>query len=372
MSHIVQAITVPWYNACADYAVLLARGLGSMGRRVTVAGGNGSPVIEKARESGLEVLDISSPASGNPLALYRLAKVYRKYAIENKVTLVNVHHGRDHLVWSLALRGTGIPLVRTSGSQVPPNRHSGSRYLIKNFTAGIIASCRTVQRFYTDGFGFQPDIIPVINGGVDSAFYTPGHLGNGLRSALGIPKKAFVFGIVGRYSPVKGHRYFFEAAGRVARIFPDAWFVAAGWEAQLNEDAMRKSASDAGIIDRTRFTGRQNDIRDLLSSLDAGVIASEGSETVCRIALEYMAMSIPVIGADTNVIPEIVRHGRTGYIVSQADPESMAGAMSQLITSPERAKMFGKTGREIIEEEYSLEKFALKTLEAYRKMSIDV
>ncbi|MDP2982131.1 MAG: glycosyltransferase family 4 protein [Candidatus Latescibacter sp.] len=368
----MQAITVPWYNACADYAILLARGLQSLGHRVTVAGGNGSPVIDKAREFGLAVYDLSSPASGNPLTLFLLAKAYRRFAIENEVALVNVHHGRDHLVWSLALCGTGIPLVRTSGSQVPPNRHSGSRYLIKNRTAGIIASCCTVQRFYTEGFGIEPENIPVINGGVDSMYYTPGHPRNVLRSALGIPEKAFVFGIVGRYSPVKGHRYFFAGAERVAGIFPDAWFVAAGWEAQLNEDTMRKLASEAGIIDRTRFTGRQNDIRDLLVALDAGVIASVGSETVCRIALEYMAMGIPVIGAATNVIPEIVRHERTGYIVPQADPESIAYAMGQLISSPERSRTLGKTGREIIEEEYSLEKFALKTLEAYRKMTIDV
>ncbi len=163
-----------------------------------------------------------------------------------------------------------------------------------------------------------------------------------------------------------------SAAERVARAFPEAWFVAAGWEAQLNEDTMRMMAADAGIIDRTRFTGQQNDIRDLLCALDAGVIASVGSETVCRIAMEYMAMGIPVIGADTNVIPEIVRHGRTGYIVPQADPKAIAYVMERLITSPERSRALGKTGREIIEEEYSLEKFALKTLGAYRKMKVDV
>jgi glycosyltransferase involved in cell wall biosynthesis len=50
----------------------------------------------------------------------------------------------------------------------------------------------------------------------------------------------------------------------------------------------------------------------------------------------------------------------------------MAYAMGQLVSSPERSRTLGKTGREIIEEEYSLEKFALKTLEAYRKMTIDV
>lgn len=372
MSHIVQAITVPWYNACADYAVQLARGIQNLGHRVTVAGGHGSPVINKAREFGLEVYDYSSPASVNPVGIYFLIKKYRRFAIENDVSVVNVHHGRDHLAWAMALRGTGIQLVRTSGNQVPPNRHFGSRYLIENCATGIIASCRTVQKYYIDTFGIKPEDIPVVNGGVDSVNFTPEHRRNILRNSMGIPENAFVFGIVGRYSPVKGHRYFFAAAEKIARAYPEVWFVVAGWEAQLDEDNMRVMAADAGILDRTRFTGRQNDIRDLLGALDAGIIASVGSETICRIAMEYMAMGIPVIGADTNVIPEIIRNRRNGYIVSQADPHAMEHAMELLIASPERLREFGKTGREIIEEEYSLEKFAFKTLEAYRKMKVDV
>ncbi|MFA6472349.1 MAG: glycosyltransferase family 4 protein [Candidatus Latescibacterota bacterium] len=372
MSHIVQAITVPWYNACADYAVQLARGIQKVGHRVTVTGGSGSPVISKAREFGVEVYDYSSPASANPVDYYFLIKGYRKFAIENEVSLVNVHHGRDHLAWALALRGTKIKLVRTSGNQVPPNRHFGARYLIENCTSGIIASCRTVQKYYTDVFGVKPEDIPIVNGGVDSVYFTPGYRRNVLRNSMGIPEKAFVFGIVGRFSPVKGHRYFFAAAEKIGRAHPEVWFVVSGWEAQLNEDSMKVMAADAGILDRTRFTGKQTDIRDLLGVLDAGIIASVGSETICRIAMEYMAMGIPVIGADTNVIPEIIRNGRNGYVVSQADPHALEHGMELLIDSPERLREFGKNGREIIEEEYSLEKFASITLEAYRNMKVNV
>jgi glycosyltransferase involved in cell wall biosynthesis len=372
MSHIVQAITVPWYNACADYAVLLSRGLNNLGHRVTFIGGKGSPAVEKARQSGLEIYDLSSPATSNPFRFYSLVKSYRKFAIDKKVSLVNVHQGCDHLAWAIALRGTGIPLVRTSGNQVPPNRHSGSRYIINHCTAGIIVSCRTIQKYYTDAFGIEPENILVVNGGVDSDYFSSGHPENSLRKTLGIPGNAYVFGIVGRYSPVKGHRYFFPAAGKIAREFPHAWFVVSGWEAQLNENSMRVMAAEAGILNRTRFTGRQNDIRDLINSLDTGIIASVGSETVCRIAMEYMSMGISVIGTDTNVIPEIICNGSNGYIVSPADSTAMEKMMESLISSPGLSQKFGEKGREIVEDKYSLEKFAFKTLEAYRKMKIDV
>lgn len=372
MAHFLQAITVPWYNACADYAVTLARSLKTLGYRVTFAGGNGTPAVERARAFGLDVLDRLSPASRNPLALRALVNIYRSYALENGVTAVNVHHGRDHLLWAFALRDTGIPLVRTSGNQVPPNVHIGSKYLLKNHTTGVVASCRTVQGFYTDGFGMAPERVAVINGGVDTEFFTAGHPRNTLREHLDIPPDVFVFGIIGRFSPVKGHQYFFEAARRVLRLFPDTWFVVAGWDAQLNGDMMREMAENSGIIGQTRFTGRQNDIRDLIASVDAGIIASIGSETVCRIAMEYMAMGIPVVATDTNVIPEVILHNHAGIIVPKADPDAMTYAMERLVTSRERTAALGKTGREIAECEFSLVRFAEKTLEAYRNMTIDV
>ncbi len=372
MAHILQAITVPWYNACADYAVTLARSLKMLGHRVTVAGGGRTPALERAHALGLDVLDHLSPASGNPLTLYALANAYRAYALENGVEVVNAHHGRDHLVWAFALRGTGIPLVRTSGNQIPPKVHPASRYLMRAHTAGVIASCRTVRDFYVEGFGMDPEQVPVINGGVDSEFFSDAHPRNTLRDSLGLPEDGFVFGIIGRFSPVKGHTYFFEAARRVLQVFPDAWFVVAGWEAQLNGEDMMEMAAAAGIIERIRFTGRQNDVRDLIASVDAGVIASVGSETVCRIAMEYMSMGVPVVASDTNVIPEVIRHNHTGFIVPGADAEAMAYGMERLLASRERASALGRNGRETVERDYSLSRFAEKTLEAYRDMSIHV
>ena len=77
-------------------------------------------------------------------------------------------------------------------------------------------------------------------------------------------------------------------------------------------------------------------------------------------------MGIPVIATDTNVIPEVVRHGQSGIVVPAGDPEKMASAMQQMLTSKEKALMLGKCGRRIVEKDYSLASFAEKTLDAYR------
>jgi glycosyltransferase involved in cell wall biosynthesis len=370
MAHFIQAVTVQWYNACADYAVSLAKGLRLLGHRVTFAGGDGTPAVERARELGFEVIVYPPAALVNPLGLIGLAGMCRSFVRANGVETVNVHHGRDHLLWAAALRGGIAPLVRTSGNQIPPKKNPGARLLISQ-SRGIIASCGTIREYFTGAYSLDPERIRVINGGVDDTFFTPGHPRGILRDTLGIPHDAFVFGIIGRYSPVKGHRYFFEAAGEIARKFPDAWFLVAGWNAQLCESDMKEMARQAGIIERTRFTGRQQDIRDAIGSLDAGVIASTGSETICRIAMEYMAMGIPVVAASTNVIPEIIRDRETGFVVPPGDAEAMTVAMAHLASSRGEAAALGANGRARIEREYTLGRFAEKTLDAYRSMTAD-
>jgi len=368
MGHYIQAATIRWFNACAYYSLALAQGLVALGHRVTIVAGAASPVLEEARKRGLDVLEGSYTGSLNPGAFLRDRAVFRRFACDQNVTLVNVHTGVDHAVWALALAGTGIPIVRTSGNRIPPKTNPGAKFLMKR-TAGIIASCGTIRDYYAGLFHTDKSRIPVVNGGIDSGFFSPDYPRNRLRASLGIPIDAFTFGMVARYSPVKGHRYFLKSAGLVARRNPAVRFVVSGWDVEMTANDVRSMADEAGILDRTVIIGRQYDIRDLLGTLDAGVIASVGSETVCRIAMEYMAMGIPVVGTDINVVPEIIRDGESGYIVPAGDAEAMAVAMERLLESGDRAANMGQHGRSIIESDYSLDVFSQKTLEAYGSMT---
>ncbi|MBN1291650.1 MAG: glycosyltransferase family 4 protein [Candidatus Latescibacteria bacterium] len=368
MEHYVQAASIRWFNACAYYATTLCRGLKLLGQRVTFVGRAGLPALENVRRYGVEVFCRRAPVFENPVEYLATVKTYRKFALEKGVTLVNVHNGNDHLLWMFALKGTGIPLIRTSGNQIPPKNHIGSRMILKK-TAGIIASCNTVSNYYIERFGIGNSSIQVINGGVDENYFIRRNVSGRLRKNLGISDDAFLFGIIGRFSPVKGHRYFISAAKKTSSKYPNARFLICGWDAQLKEADIRSMVSKAGMEDMTSILGRQNDIRDVISSLDAGIIASLGSETICRIAMEYMAMEVPVIAVDTNVIPEIIRDKVTGIIVSAGDSEAMASAMENMIQNRDRVKEMGHKGREIIMHNYTLEAFAEQTIAAYRSFT---
>jgi glycosyltransferase involved in cell wall biosynthesis len=71
--------------------------------------------------------------------------------------------------------------------------------------------------------------------------------------------------------------------------------------------------------------------------------------------IEAMSCGLPVIGADSPGIRELIRHEETGYLCS-GDPAGIRKAIQKLLASPSlRAKM-GHHAREYVMENYSLDK----------------
>ena len=103
----------------------------------------------------------------------------------------------------------------------------------------------------------------------------------------------------------------------------------------------------------------------IISLMDIAVVSSTGSETIARVALEYMALGKPVVGTEINAIPEVVKNGINGFIVRPEDSRGMAEVMLQLLEDKDKREKFGKASRALIENEFSLDTFVDKTEKFY-------
>jgi len=84
--------------------------------------------------------------------------------------------------------------------------------------------------------------------------------------------------------------------------------------------------------------------------------------------MEAMAMMKPVIATRVGGIPELVKHGKTGYLVDRGDVLGLSEAMAGLIEdAPLREKM-GREGRKSIEK-FTWKRTARMTKELYEKTS---
>ncbi|HEY9617918.1 MAG TPA: glycosyltransferase family 4 protein [Microcoleaceae cyanobacterium] len=102
----------------------------------------------------------------------------------------------------------------------------------------------------------------------------------------------------------------------------------------------------------TNLTPNDNRLSQLYAQADLFVLPTK-ADLSSFAAFEAMASGCPVISTDVGGVPDIVRHGETGFIIPRNDATALAKAMEALIGNPTLRREMGVSGRAIVERDYS-------------------
>ena len=83
---------------------------------------------------------------------------------------------------------------------------------------------------------------------------------------------------------------------------------------------------------------------------------------------EAMSCGTPVIATRAGALPQIVGDDGAGILVPPADPDALAGAIKRLLSDGSLRQRMGETARKRIEESFSWEIAAKKTLAVYEEV----
>ena len=83
------------------------------------------------------------------------------------------------------------------------------------------------------------------------------------------------------------------------------------------------------------------------------------------VALEAMAMKLPVIASRIGGLEEVVEHERTGLLVPPGDAAALAEAIRTLAENPEMRRNMGEAGRQRVAEKFSIESTIRRTEALY-------
>ena len=365
--NVLQLINVRWYNACAHYAVSLSYALKRRGHKVIVAGDPHSPPVMKAKELGLSVYEDLFLSHTSPwMIAYNIKRMVDLVEAE-KIDIINAHRGESHLVAALATKflKRKVPLIRTRGDARTPKANLLNRYLNDKLTDKIVTSCQVLREGYIENLKIPEGKVTNIDVGIDHDLFSPREGDRMWRERLSIPEGSLVVGMVGRLSPVKGHKYFIQSAEYVLKQIPHITFIICGEDAQISAEELKDTVKMMNIEKNFRFVGKVKDVREIISLFDVGVVSSVGSETICRVTLEYMSMGKPVVGTSVNGIPEVVEDGANGLVVEPKNAPKLALALTELLQDEQKRRRFGEKSRSIVLEKFTLNIFAQKTEEMY-------
>jgi glycosyltransferase involved in cell wall biosynthesis len=130
---------------------------------------------------------------------------------------------------------------------------------------------------------------------------------------------------LGRLHKVKGLEYLIQAVREIEDC-PEVIIAGSGPE----ESNLRRMAEGLNI----RFVGKVLETGDIYTQGRFYVLPSI-SEGLPQAALEAMTYGLPVIATRVGGVPEIIEHGRTGFLVEPRDPEGLRKYMEMLISDPD-------------------------------------
>ena len=85
------------------------------------------------------------------------------------------------------------------------------------------------------------------------------------------------------------------------------------------------------MSDHITWTGFTRDVAAELRQMDLLVLPSLFGEGLPMVVLEAMAAGVPVVATRVAGIPEAIRHGRDGVLVTPGDPEDLARAIADVV-----------------------------------------
>ena len=102
-------------------------------------------------------------------------------------------------------------------------------------------------------------------------------------------------------------------------------------------------AVQKGIHDDVLFLGKQDQIQEKLSIADIMLMPSE-LESFGLAALEAMACEVVPISTRAGGVPEVIDHGKSGYLADVGDVETMARYAIELLSNDASAARDGEAG----------------------------
>jgi glycosyltransferase involved in cell wall biosynthesis len=205
------------------------------------------------------------------------------------------------------------------------------------------------------GTGLSAEKIYTIHNAVDTDHFDPDRELPGrtsLREQFGIPNNAPLAGIAARMNPWKGQIELIGAVSRLRETFPDLHVMVLGANVPEMRADFERRARAGGIADRVHFGGFQKDVRPFLKEFDLFVHPSYGEPFGLSI-VEAMAMRKPVIACNTGGVPEIITHGKDGWLVEERSEAAVAAAMTTLLNDAELRRQMGERARETVRDRFT-------------------
>jgi N-acetyl-alpha-D-glucosaminyl L-malate synthase BshA len=294
--------------------------------------------------------------------LYDLDLLHVHYAIPHSVSALLARQmmaakprGRK-LPFVTTLHGTDITLVGLDRSYLPITRFSIEQ------SDGVTAISQYLQERTLREFDIRNNI-EVIYNFVNCDVYYRGEQVSELRKEYA-PNGERLLVHLSNFRPVKRVTDSIEIFDRVRKKIPSKLLMMGDGPDRSRAEWL---AVQKGIHNDVIFLGKQEQVQEKLVLADLLILPSE-LESFGLAALEGMACEVVPIATRVGGIPELIEHGKSGYLADVGDVDTMARYAVDLLNDENALRAMAKSSRAVAQSRFCASRIIPQYEEFYRRV----
>ncbi len=309
----------------------------------------------------------------NPVNDLKAYFAIKKYLENGKFDVVHTHSSKAGVIGRLAAKSANVPfIVHTVHGQAFHRYEKPWKNCIYRISERVAA--RKCDKIYAVCQAMIDQCVAakiaplekykVVYSGMELEPFLSSVPDREVRRKFGIPEDVPVVGAVARLFPLKGYEYFLPAAIRIAKEIPKVCFLIVGDGTMMDEMKRKASENRLNFI----FAGLvpPDEIYTYCSVMDI-LLHLSLREGLPRAVVQALASGKPAIGFDLDGTPEVIIHGKTGFIARPENVEETAGYAVKLLKDKNMRIRMGEEGRRFVKEKFDWKMMADILEEEYSK-----
>lgn len=307
-------------------------------------------VLDALKQRGCTVHRLGKKKVLFGLGVFPVAKLLTQQAPDLVLTLLPV----ADVLGRLAAFKAKIPRVFSSIRARNIDKPSWMRWVDRRTAPRlekVVFNSKEVIAFSCAEEGVAPEQALTIPNGVPDLYPVAQAARPAKRRSLSLDDNAFLIGIIGRLYPQKNVKLFIRALETLPSAMPWAAVILGDGP---ERDELELLARSAGLVDRIRFCGAQDDVVPWLGALDLLVHTAE-FEGMPNALLEAMSAGVPVIASAVDGNRELITHEKTGWLVAPGDADEFAKTMQFVAAHADLRKEVAAAACQHIQTHYSID-----------------
>lgn len=327
-------------------------------------------LYKRATSAGIRTVHFSSHTRLSIPLLHKM----RRYIKREKISVVHTHGPRANVYANILKKLASFQWIVTVHSD-PKHDFKHKRLYGHLLTKLNVQAVKNANRVIaiSDPFrsnlakaGVQDKKIVTTLNGIDFRKQTDR---NYVKSDYGFSKKDFIFLMVARLEPVKGHYIAIKAIAEIVKQGENCHLILLG--DGVLKDELRIFASKLGIAAHVHFFGYRNDTDCFYHMADITLLTSF-SESFPLVLLESARAKTPVITTDVGGIHELIPDRSLGWRINPGNVHDLTLAMGEALFFHKKnmLPLMGDKLYSHASSRFSVEIFAENVYNVYKRINM--